>query len=120
MLTLFSCLQDGFRARAAQQAEILALRHQLLVLQRSRRGQAMDPDQQVFGQVRSLQQWIERMPEYSYGQLVSAMFAAFSFLAVPTENSRMVKKLERLEIVWAYRAQRFGELQLLFAFAIGI
>jgi len=34
--------------------------------------------------------------------------------------ARMVKKLERLEIVWAYRAQRFGELQLLFAFAIGI
>ncbi len=35
-------------------------------------------------------------------------------------GTRMVKKLERLEIVWAYRVQRFGELQLLFAFAIGI
>ncbi len=30
-------------------------------------------------------------------------------------GTRMVKKLERLEIVWAYRVQRFGELQLLFA-----
>jgi putative transposase len=38
MLTLFFCLRDGFRRRFVLQAEILALRHQLLVLQRSRRG----------------------------------------------------------------------------------
>ena len=43
---------------------------------------AVDSDQQVFGQVRSLQQWIERMPEYSYGRLVSGMFGAFSLLAL--------------------------------------
>ncbi len=43
---------------------------------------AVDPDQQVFGDVRSLEQWIERMAEYSYGRLVSAMFAGFSFLAL--------------------------------------
>ena len=41
MLPLFSCLQDWFRARAVLQAEILALRHQLLVLQRSSRGQKL-------------------------------------------------------------------------------
>ena len=41
MLTLFSCLQDCFRARALLQAEILALRQQLLVLQRSSRGQKL-------------------------------------------------------------------------------
>ena len=40
------------------------------------------PDQQVFGRTRDLQQWIERMPEYSYGRLVSGMFAGFSFLAL--------------------------------------
>jgi len=43
---------------------------------------AVDPDQQVFGRTRDLHQWIERMPEYSYGRLVSVMFAAFSFLAL--------------------------------------
>src|SRR6266853_6754240 len=38
MLTLLFSLGDCFRARAALQAEILALRHQVLVLQRSSRG----------------------------------------------------------------------------------
>src|SRR6267154_2338024 len=38
MLPLLFSLRDCFRARAALQAEILALRHQLLVLQRSSRG----------------------------------------------------------------------------------
>src|SRR5690348_2792709 len=38
MLTLLFSLRDCFRARALLQAEILALRHQLLVLQRSSRG----------------------------------------------------------------------------------
>src|SRR5712691_5925780 len=37
MLTLLFSLRDCFRARAVLQAEILALRHQLLVLQRSTR-----------------------------------------------------------------------------------
>jgi putative transposase len=35
---LFSSIRQGFRTRVALQAEILALRHQLLVLQRSNRG----------------------------------------------------------------------------------
>src|SRR4030081_33224 len=38
MRTLPFSLRDCFRARAVLQAEILALRHQLLVLQRSDRG----------------------------------------------------------------------------------
>ncbi len=38
MLTLLFSLRDCFRARAVLQAEILALRHQLLVLQRSSHG----------------------------------------------------------------------------------
>lgn len=40
------------------------------------------PDQQVFGRTRDLHQWIERMPEYSYGKLVSGMFASFSCLTL--------------------------------------
>lgn len=43
---------------------------------------AVDPDQQVLGRTRDLHQWIERTPEYSYGRLVSGMFAGFSFLAL--------------------------------------
>ena len=38
MVTLRFCLRDCFRPRLVLQAEILALRHQLLVLQRSSRG----------------------------------------------------------------------------------
>ena len=38
MFSLFSSIRQGFRTRAALQAEIFALRHQLLVLQRSNRG----------------------------------------------------------------------------------
>src|SRR5580658_5041081 len=38
MLTLLFSLRDCFRSRAVRQAEILALRHQLLIFERSRRG----------------------------------------------------------------------------------
>jgi hypothetical protein len=38
ILSLFSSTRQAFQTRAALQAEILALRHQLLVLQRSSRG----------------------------------------------------------------------------------
>src|SRR5258708_25095428 len=38
VLSLFSSARQAFQTRAALQAEILALRHQLLVLQRSTRG----------------------------------------------------------------------------------
>lgn len=41
MLTLLSPLRDCFRTRAILQAEIIALRHQLLVLQRSNRGRRL-------------------------------------------------------------------------------
>ena len=43
MLTVLFSLRDCFRARAVLQAEILALRHQLLVLQRSSRGRRLRP-----------------------------------------------------------------------------
>jgi len=43
---------------------------------------AVDPDQQVFGQTRDLEQWIERQDEYAYGRLVAALFSAFSLVAL--------------------------------------
>jgi len=42
----------------------------------------VDPDQQVMGQTRDLQQWIEREDEYAYGRLVAALFTGFSLLAL--------------------------------------
>ena len=41
ILSLFSSARQAFQTRAALQAEILALRHQLLVLQRSSRGHGL-------------------------------------------------------------------------------
>jgi putative ABC transport system permease protein len=43
---------------------------------------AVDPDQQVIGQVRDLQQWIEGEDEYSFGRLVAALFTGFALLAL--------------------------------------
>jgi len=43
---------------------------------------AVDPDQQVFGQTRDLEQWIQTQDEYQYGRLVAALFTGFSVLAL--------------------------------------
>lgn len=43
---------------------------------------AVDPDQQVFGQTRDLEQWIQREDEYAYGRLVAALFSGFSLVAL--------------------------------------
>jgi predicted permease len=43
---------------------------------------AVDPDQQVFGQTRDLEQWIQGMDEYSFGRLVAALFTGFAVLAL--------------------------------------
>jgi putative ABC transport system permease protein len=43
---------------------------------------AVDPDQQVFGETRDLDQWIQREDEYAYGRLVAALFSGFSLLGL--------------------------------------
>jgi hypothetical protein len=43
---------------------------------------AVDPDQQVFGQTRDLERWIQDQDDYSFGRLVAALFAGFSLLAL--------------------------------------
>jgi len=43
---------------------------------------AVDPDQQIFGQTRDLEQWIQREDEYAYARLVAALFTGFSLLAL--------------------------------------
>lgn len=43
---------------------------------------AVDADQQVFGETRDLEQWIQRENEYAYGRLVAALFSGFSLLGL--------------------------------------
>ena len=43
---------------------------------------AVDPDQQVFGETRDLEQWIQREDDYAYGRLVAALFSAFSIVGL--------------------------------------
>ena len=43
---------------------------------------AVDPEQQVFGETRDLEQWIQREDEYAYGRLVAALFSGFSILGL--------------------------------------
>ena len=43
---------------------------------------AVNPDQQVMGNVRSLEQWINTQPEWAQERLVAMLFGAFSILAL--------------------------------------
>lgn len=43
---------------------------------------SIDPDQQVYGKTRNLEQWIQREDEYAYGRLVAALFSGLSLLAL--------------------------------------
>jgi predicted permease len=43
---------------------------------------SIDSDQQIAGDVRDLEGWIQREPEYARGRLVSMLFGAFSVLAL--------------------------------------
>jgi putative ABC transport system permease protein len=44
--------------------------------------QAVNPDQQVMGRVRNLEQWIETQPEWAQERLVATLFGAFAILAL--------------------------------------
>jgi len=43
---------------------------------------SIDPDQQIFGDVRDLEGWIQREPEFARGRLISILFGAFAILAL--------------------------------------
>jgi ABC-type antimicrobial peptide transport system permease subunit len=43
---------------------------------------SIDADQQIAGDIRDLEGWIQREPEYARGRLVSMLFGAFSVLAL--------------------------------------
>jgi putative ABC transport system permease protein len=55
----------------------------LQMLQSIRRQIAsLDPDQQIFSDVRDLEGWIQREPEYARTRLISMLFGAFAILAL--------------------------------------
>ena len=43
---------------------------------------SIDPDQQTAGDIRDLEGWIQREPEYARARLISMLFGAFSILAL--------------------------------------
>ena len=59
------------------QGEPLALLHSI-----RQQIATIDPDQQIFNDVRDLQGWIQHEPEYERGRLISMLFGAFAFLGL--------------------------------------
>jgi predicted permease len=43
---------------------------------------SLDPDQQIYNDIRDLQGWIQREPEFQRGRLISMLFGAFAFLGL--------------------------------------
>lgn len=66
---------------------------------------AVDPDQQVFGQTRDLQQWIETQDEYSFGRLVAVLFTGFALLALALAATGLFSVVS---YVVAQRTNEFG------------
>ena len=59
------------------QGEPLALLHSI-----RQQVASVDPDQQIFNDIRDLQGWIEREPEFQRGRLISILFGAFALLGL--------------------------------------
>src|SRR5215472_11660661 len=87
----------------------------------------VDPDQQVFGRTRDLHQWIERLPEYSYGRLVLSIHATSSQLArtrtarqhVAVVTHTVADRTNEFGIRMALGANGIEVLELVFASTAG-
>ncbi len=83
---------------------------------------AIDHDQQTNGDVRDLDHWITRMPEFARGQLVSWLFGAFAALALALAavglysvvSYTVVQRRNELGIRSALGAQRGHVLRIVF------
>ena len=61
------------RTQGAPLAQLHSIRQQIATI---------DPDQQVGGEIRDLQGWIQHEPEFERGRLISILFGAFAFLGL--------------------------------------
>jgi len=83
---------------------------------------AVDPDQQVFGQTRDLEHWIQNQDEYAYGRLVAELFSGVSLLALALAASGLfivvsygvAQRTNEFGIRMALGATRLHVLQLVF------
>jgi len=73
--TLLTWLWTQILVRA--QGEPLAILHSI-----QQQVASIDPDQQTAGDVRDLEGWIQREPEYARARLISMLFGSFSILAL--------------------------------------
>jgi hypothetical protein len=84
---------------------------------------SVDRDQQTIGDVRDLEQWISRMPEFARGHLVSWLFGAFAFLALALSAVGLysvvsyiaVQRTSEFGIRVALGATRFHVLRIVFS-----
>ena len=67
----------GTQVLVRTQGEPLAMLHSI-----REQVASIDPDQQIYHDVRDLEGWIQREPEFARGRLISMLFGAFAVLAL--------------------------------------
>jgi ABC-type antimicrobial peptide transport system permease subunit len=86
---------------------------------------AVNPDQQAYGQVDNLETWIREEPDWARGRLISALFGAFSVLALVLSaiglysvvSYSVAQRTNEFGIRMALGARRGDVLKIVFASA---